>query len=316
MPRIAVIDCGTNTFHLLIADVTGQAMDVIHREKIVVKIGEGGISKGIITEAAAERAIKAITKFQQIISKETVDVVQALSTSAFRNASNSKEIINTIGDQTGIRIQIISGDEEAELIYLGVKQAYPMEQGKYLIMDIGGGSVEFIICSNRKLLWKESFEIGAQRLLDLFHAHDPISVEDVKNLNNYLRERLSSLQRAFKKYNPAVLVGSSGTFDTLSDIYKIRLQLNASVDNYEPALDVAYYLPILDEIIRKNHHERLAIPGMVAFRADMIVVSSCLIKFLIEELGIKEIAVSHYALKEGAIKKIMGMGPQFSHAFA
>lgn len=143
--RIAIIDMGTNTFHLLIADVNDTGFTPIHRERVAVRIGKGGISHGLITPDAQERALSTLLSFKALLEQFHVGQVYATATSAIRNAKNGKALADKIEEVTGIAIRIISGDEEAKFIYYGVKNALDLGKEASVIMDIGGGSVEFVI---------------------------------------------------------------------------------------------------------------------------------------------------------------------------
>ena len=186
--KIAVIDLGTNTFHLLIVEYVNGLLHTIHKEKIPVKIGEGGIEEGLITEAALARGIHTLQYFQTIIKEHHITKVFATATSAFRNAKNQHQIKDAIKIKTGLEIDIINGDEEAQLIYEGVRHAVKLDTRKHLIMDIGGGSVEFIICNSEEVFWKQSFEIGGQRLMTKFHNTDPIPKSSILELQDYLKD--------------------------------------------------------------------------------------------------------------------------------
>ncbi|SMG45319.1 exopolyphosphatase / guanosine-5'-triphosphate,3'-diphosphate pyrophosphatase [Marivirga sericea] len=304
MERIAIIDLGTNTFHLLIMEVKGEEENIIHKEKIAVKLGEGGISEGNISKAAEERALKTMLYFKDKIKEEQVKQVFASATSAMRNASNGKEVMERIYDATGISIQLISGLDEAKFIHKGVKKALNIGLEPALIMDIGGGSVEFIICNQHEVYWMESFEIGAQRLLDKFHKHDPMLPKDIENLDDFLRKELAELKVKMDIYQPHHLIGSSGTFDTLIDINYQEKGVEKPDDNAF-SLSLEDFDRIFSEIIHKTRAERMEIPGMIEMRVDMIVVAVCMIQFLIENNEFIDIKVSTYALKEGLLDAII-----------
>lgn len=304
MDKIAVIDIGTNTFHLLIVEVSGADRNIIYKEKIAVKLGEGGISEGKITDAAQERAFKTLIHFREKIDSEKVERIFASATSAMRNASNGTEVIRKIEEVSGIKVKIISGIEEAQFIQKGVKKAIKIGAKPTLVMDIGGGSVEFIICNEEEIFWLESYEIGAQRLLDKFHKHDPISKEDIQNLYNYLETELQSLTLQLEKWQPHSLIGSSGTFDTLVDMAYAKKKENKP-DEVSFMLSLDDFQLLFDEIIHKVRAERLAIPGMTEMRVDMIVVAICLIQFILRNNDFSAIQVSTYALKEGILEAII-----------
>ncbi len=303
--KVAVIDMGTNTFHLIIASIREGKYELILKEKQAVKIGEKGINEGFITQEAHERAIRTMINFRNVIDAHEVKHVQATATSALRNAKNGAEVTKSIFEKARIAPKIITGLEEANLIYNGVKEAIEIGNDPALIMDIGGGSIEFIIGNDDKVFWKQSFEIGGQRLLEKFHKNDPISLEEHKNLKIYLKSSLSELIEKSNEFNPRVLIGSSGTFDTLSDIY---LQSNEETEHEnftERPLSLEGFRKIHKNLISKNREERLQIPGMIEMRVDMIVVASILVSFVLDTLKMDNIRVSSYALKEGLLLQMI-----------
>lgn len=299
--RVAIIDMGTNTFHLLIAEVRDHDFVILFKEKVSVRIGEGGISKGYITEEAAQRALKALSRFKEVISAEGVHSSFATATSAIRNAINGTEFTGRIYNELGIEVRIISGDEEAETIYYGVKRAVSLTDEVVLIMDIGGGSIEFIIGNNTDIFWKKSFELGGQRLIDRFHRHDPILTDEIQTLESYLEENLTPLFEACNIYRPATLIGSSGTFDTLADIYMLANKIEKNPLDTELPFTLKAFAGIYEKVITLNRAERMLVPGMIEMRVDMIVVACCLVKFLLARHPFTRIRVSTYSLKEGVL---------------
>lgn len=305
MSNIAVIDLGTNTFNLLIADSSGNAL---YNEKIAVGLGRGGISRGVITEDAIERALTTLQYYKtKAIEWNTIKTI-GIATSAVRNASNGKELADAITNKTGIEVRIISGAEEAALIFKGVCQAMNLGSETNLVIDIGGGSVEYIIGNNTEMLWSQSFEIGALRLYEQFHTSDPFPQENFKQINNYLTSQLTSLSEAVNQYKPQTLIGSSGTFDTLAEIDLCQKNLpNSYAEKSEYTLDLSVYKSIANKLIYNNRANRLAIPGMIEMRADMIVVACLLINFTIEQYKLQHIRISSYSLKEGILASVLNL---------
>lgn len=311
MIKKAIIDLGTNTFQLLIIELNGETFRTIHEESYAAKIGKGGISSGIITEEAIQRGISGLKYFQQIFDKEGVmtENVLATATSAVRNAKNGNEFCERILAETGIKINVISGEEEATLIYEGVKLGTNIGVETSMIMDIGGGSVEFIIGNENKIFWKQSFEIGGQRLMDKFMTSDPISQHSVQALKYYLEEQLLPLTNAVHQYAPVCVIGSAGSFETLVDMYFMKTN-----GHLPPPEQISFDLPIQEfydlysKLISSNHDERMALPGMIELRVDMIVVGVCLIDFVLKQYDIQRINVSNYALKEGVLFREMVNG--------
>ncbi|MEM7108499.1 MAG: exopolyphosphatase [Bacteroidota bacterium] len=305
MSKIAIIDCGTNTFHLLIVSLANKAFNVLHQEKQVVKIGEGGINNKLITDAAQGRAIEALKKFQAKIDNYQVSEIFAFATSAFRNAENGQKLRDQIRHVTRIQLNIIDGLQEAELIYRGVQSAIALGNDPVLVMDIGGGSVEFIIGNGKQIVWKQSFEVGAQRLMDLFHKHDPISDTEIIRLEEHLKKVLATLFSAVAKHKPFTLIGSSGTFDTLSEIYCLAQNIEIEDGQTETPLSISAYHDIHRNLVSKERGARLAIPGMIEMRVDMIVVASCMVSLILKATTIGNLRVSRYALKEGVLARIV-----------
>jgi exopolyphosphatase/guanosine-5'-triphosphate,3'-diphosphate pyrophosphatase len=302
--RVAIIDMGTNTFHLLVAERSSPPK-IIFRDRIAVKVGQGGINNGKIMPDAAARAVKALKDFKATIDSLKVETVLAFATSAIRSASNGKTFADEIEKATGIHIRIIDGEEEAALIYAGVSSALELGSEKSLIVDVGGGSVEFIIADKDTIAWKRSFEVGGQRLLERFQKHDPIQPGEIDALNRHLGKALDDLFRQLRIYRPSVLVGVSGTFDTLSEIYCLNTGIQYFPDEPETPLTIDSFYRTCAELISKNRAARMAMPGMIEMRVDMIVVACCLIKLVVDSHPFNSIRVSTWSLKEGALMKYL-----------
>lgn len=299
--RIAIIDMGSNTFHLLIAEWKDKRFHFIHQEKHAVKIAAGGINDGVIHEEAIVRATGTLKRFAQTIDKFQVKKVKAFATSALRSARNQQNIIQRFHDETGIAVQIISGDQEADYIYQGVRSAISLGSEKSLIIDIGGGSVEFIIANKSGIFWMRSYDIGGQRLLEKFHKHDPILQSEIETLNIFFTQTLQELQQELRVHDPKTLVGSSGSFDTLSEMYCVNHGLIYNSDDPETPLTFTSFNETYTQLIAKNRKERMELAGMIDMRVDMIVVACCLIRFILDHHNFNSIRVSSYSLKEGVL---------------
>jgi exopolyphosphatase/guanosine-5'-triphosphate,3'-diphosphate pyrophosphatase len=296
---------GTNTFHLLLVELNGIEFKTIYKEKIAVKLGQGGITQNQITPEAEKRAVHTLGHFKNLIDGEAINQVFAFATSAVRNATNGPDFVKKVKEELGIQIHVISGEEEAQLIYEGIHFSGALDEHPSLMMDIGGGSVEFIIGNAQEAFWKQSFEIGGQRLLDAFHYHDPILPDEVEKLEQYCGEKLQPLLDAIERYKPSGFVGASGTFDTLIDMYYATMLQCKLTGQHVFELPVNDFYQLFQLLITKNRAERLLIPGMIAMRVDMIVVASCLIDFILQHVRVESIRCSHYSLKEGAVSRMI-----------
>ncbi|GAB3740575.1 hypothetical protein GCM10027594_20500 [Hymenobacter agri] len=307
--RLALIDMGTNTFHLLIVEmpaVPGHKPSTILRTKAGVRLGEGGISQGIIAPAAYDRALHTLAGFKEEMELHDVSEVRATATSAMRVTKNGPDLVRDIFEQTGIRVNVIPGEREAELICEGVRQAVDLGEEAQLIMDIGGGSVEFIIANQTTIFWKQSFEIGAQRLLDKFFP-DPSGVfpaEAMEAEQHYLATVLEPLIEAVRRYRPASLVGASGSFDSLADMQLGRLRTESELP---PCTELALesFQASYRHLLSGNHEQRKALPGILPMRADMLVVAAVLIDFVLGITEITRIRTSAFALKEGVLAEML-----------
>lgn len=302
--KIAVIDMGTNTFHLLIAEVNEGEVITLHKERTVVRIGQNGLRDGWITLEAQTRALTALNNFRIKIDEHGIQKIYATATSAIRSAANGLELIQMIKDTTDIDVKIISGQEEANFIFGGTRRAVDLAKGSFLIMDIGGGSIEFIIAKNGEAMWMESFEIGGQRLIDNFHENDPITFGEIQNLENYFEKSLENLHEACRVFKPTILVGSSGTFDTLSEIYCQEKGI-VSESTADLPISLDHYHELHARLITLTRDERMAIPGMIEMRVEMIVVASVLISYVMRRYDLTDLKASAYALKEGVLFHIL-----------
>lgn len=305
--RIAVLDLGTNTFNLLVAEpLTGGRYATLYNEKKAVRLGEGGINKGFITEAAFERGQQALAAFYEVIQSYNVLQVAAFGTSALRNASNGPDFIATAAAQTGIRIELIDGNREAELIYKGVRDAVPLDENCSLIIDIGGGSTEFILCNSNEIFWQQSFEIGAARLLERFTPSDPLQQKEEDAMRKYFDEALLPLFAACALHPPVELIGSAGSFESLAEMIAHRFytpEMMRGITSYSFNFDQSELL--YHELKRSTRAERLLMKGLIAMRVDMMVVSAILVQHVIEKMNLEKMRMSTYSLKEGVIRELL-----------
>lgn len=294
---------GTNTFHLLMADVENAAFRPVAEFKHAVRLGQGGISAGILTEEAQGRAIDCLRSFLE----KTGDLglspadVHAFATSAVRSAKNGSDFTQRVFAELGLRVNIIGGVEEAGYIFDGVRAtgSFAEETAPVLVMDIGGGSVEFILGKpNGQVLWLQSFEVGGQRLVDVYMKQDPIASTDAKRLIADMERTLSPLAEACTEYKPQLLIGASGTFDTLRQL-EFPNEDTPTAHSPWKMLTPDFVRAQTERLQKLDRAQRLAIPGISELRADMIVVALLLLQAALEVSGIQQLCQSSWALKEG-----------------
>lgn len=304
--RVAIIDLGTNTFNLLIADIHGKnSWTQVFKIKEGVKLGQGGINSGVIVPEAFNRGREALQRHHQRIVFHQVERVYAFGTSALRDASNGPMFIQEVKSRFGFDIQLITGEKEAELIYKGVMQTLGQIDGNFVILDIGGGSNEFIIADQAQYHWKESYKLGMARLMDKFQPSDPVTPELIYELENYFEKELSGLFVAIEKYKPDILVGASGSFDSLVNMYYAGIYSSEEVLPVSQELSMEIFRDLHQKLIRSTREERQMMKGLEPVRRDMIVLAVIFVNYLLNKLKIRKLYQSSYSLKEGALWEVM-----------
>jgi len=324
--RVAIIDCGTNTFNLLVKEKVEGKWKTLFKTKLPVKLGAGGFSENILMPNRMARGLDALYSYKNVIDSLDVKDVRVFATSAVREASNGNEFVAKVKKHLNFDMEVISGDREAELIFEGVVQTTEEIKEDYLIMDIGGGSTEFIFVRDHKPLWRKSYLLGVSRLHGMLNPASRINQDDVHRLRAHLNNELQDLI-SFLKENPVrVLVGSSGSFDTLFDMYQFA---EVKVSRKDSSKDVSQdsakgfterstesstegsrklneipfssYPSIHQWLVGSTLEERLKHPSIPQMRAEYMPLSTYLVKFILEQSTFNKIFQSEYALKEGVL---------------
>lgn len=306
--RIAIIDLGTNTFKLLVVERPAGAatgMHVLHAEEMAVFLGRGGVENGTLTAAAMARGMDSLRILAAKAKELGAGQVGAFGTSAMRSAANGAAFAAQVQQELGIRVDIIPGDEEAGLILDGVRQAVAFGKKPMLVMDIGGGSTEFILATDRSLMWKRSFELGTTRLFERFPAADPMGLDTQLRMAAHIDAQLEPLWAVMDRHWPATLAGSAGSFDTVAALVaRERGQpLTAATVTLEVSTTEVEVLK--DRILAMPRAERQALPGLPAHRVDTFIPALMLIERVMLH-GIERVQWSRYSLKEGAAARLLG----------
>ncbi len=299
--RIAAIDIGTNSIHMIVVQVRPDlSFEVIDREKDMVRLGAGGLDGRSLTPTAISAALQTLSKFRRIAQSHKVDEIVACATSATREADNGGDFIAEVDRQIGIRIRVISGTEEARLIHLAAGYGVDIGATTAVVVDIGGGSVEITLGSATHLTVGRSFKVGVIRLTERFVKSDPLSGGDERRLIKHLNREMGSYidQIAGKGFDR--VIGTSGTI--------LSLGLMAATDDGEPPEDVRNLKVSAKALHRLRKHlvesdikERLATPGMDPRRADLSVAGSVLFDTIIRRLGTDAFTLCDLALREGIV---------------
>ncbi|RKE03684.1 Ppx/GppA phosphatase family protein [Marinifilum flexuosum] len=300
--RISVIDLGTNTFNLLVAEWSeGKHPNILHRSKYPTKIGKGGINQNKITDEAIQRAKNAFDEMNCISEEYNASEKIAFATSAIRSAANGEEFVRLIEENYQVNIEIISGEREADLIYTGTKNAVELNHEAVAILDIGGGSNEIIIANNEKVFWKKSYPLGMTRLLEMFAPSDPMTKGDITKVDEYLKEQLPDLFEALDLHNVKTLIGSSGSFDTFKQILLADGYQTNGLPESQFEIKLKDFFRLHQIFLNSSLEERKTMKGMDPARVELMVVASIFINHLVKEAGFSKLYQSSYALKEGAL---------------
>lgn len=293
--RYAAIDLGTNTFHILIAQKTSTGkFEKVYQRREYVYLGRDGVSH--INDESYAKGMETIGEFATQLINFGVADYKMTGTETFRHADNGAMFIKEVKEKFSLDIDIIDGLKEAEYIYKGVLAYLAPPSGKYLIMDIGGGSVEFIHFDVNEMLYSESFPIGISVLYNQFQNSDPLNAKSIQETQTWLSEKLTKLSEYLENKQVDALVGSAGSFEVISTI--LESSLGKEIDEKFSRGD---YKSVYDEILPLNMEQRIAHPGIPKERAVLIPIAMVLIDHILNTFDIQDVLLSPYALKEGVI---------------
>lgn len=305
--RVAVIDLGTNTFNLLIVDITAPDQhQMVYNTKMAVKIGEGAMIKGRLLPEPMARGKAALSDYLKVIEEYNCDSVWAFATSGIRSTENGGEFVREVKDELGLEIKVIDGNEEAQLIFEGVDLAVKFDEQPMVIMDIGGGSTEFIIANSEGVLWKKSYRLGISRVLQRIEPNDPLQNQDFENLDRIFNDELAELVSKCREFNVKTLIGSSGSFDSFAEMMWAEDGVSKTTkDIVSEEMALERLSALNDRLVSMNSEQRYAVPGLVEMRVDTIHLASYMVQWVLQSCRLERLLLSTYALKEGVLHRIM-----------
>jgi len=307
--KVAVIDLGTNTCNLLVAELKNGEYRILHQSKELVKLGDDKIKDNEISREATSRAVEAFTKHIKVAKELEASKLKAIATSAVRSADNKIDFLDKIGEDCGCLVKVVTGEREAELIFKGVLLAFKEIKEPSVILDIGGGSNELILAHDKEMFWKESQPAGMARVIHSFHLSDPVKDKEVAQVQDFFIKNHGSAFSHCKTQNVQTLIGCSGAFDTVADL----------IDGVNPGekqritqeISLADFYEVFENLKKSTREERLKMKGMDMVRVDLIVPAVILIEKLISEIGIKKIIQTDFALREGVLYEMMNKSSRF-----
>ncbi|MEM7285894.1 MAG: Ppx/GppA phosphatase family protein [Actinomycetota bacterium] len=312
----AAIDLGTNSFHLLVARLDAEGrFEVLAKEKETVRLGSGSGDMAQLTDDAMDRGIAALQRFRRIADSLEAQVT-AVATSALREAANRSVFVERARIEAAIDVQVVPGVEEARLIHLGVIQSLPLFDQQILVVDIGGGSTEFLVGRGREVRSAHSTKLGAIRLTDRFFPNGRIKGDAVADCRTHVRSFLVPTIRRVRELRPFVAVGSSGTINTVARMAIAAAGGDPAAPTNGQVVTRAALGAVVDTVTGLSRaDDRKGIPGLDDRRQDIIVAGVLLLEQIFDGLAIEEMTVSEAALREGILldRAAAEGSPSFHH---
>jgi exopolyphosphatase / guanosine-5'-triphosphate,3'-diphosphate pyrophosphatase len=300
--RLAAIDIGTNSVHMIIVNVRPDlSFDVIDQEKVMVRLGTGGLETRLLTDEAMTAALQALAKFRLLADRHGVDEVLAAATSAVREARNGGDFLGRIAETTGIRARVISGAEEARLIHLAAVYGVDVGSARAVVIDIGGGSVEITHGSATAIRASKSFKLGAIRLTERFIRTDPLSDRDEQKLVKHIRGEIDRYCAQIKRAGFDRVIGTSGTILSLGAVAMSVATGTPPDDIRNLRVPARQIRDVRKRMVGATLRERLGVPGLDPRRADLAVAGSVLFDTILTRLGAEDVTLCDLALREGIL---------------
>ncbi len=309
--KLAAIDLGSNSFHAVIVEVTASGgFHVIDREKEMVRLGSETLASGHLSAAAMRRGLEVLRKYKRIAANHRVDKILAVATSAIREAGNGEDFLERVGREVGFWPRVASGEEEGRLIYLAALHSVHLE-GRALVVDVGGGSVELALGVGNRIERIVSEKLGALRTSERFVHSDPLSAKDEARLVSHVRDSLAPALSELRASGFERLVGTSGTILALG-------ALALELEGKRPKDAALHHVAVSREGIREVRRRlvaadlkaRLRMPGLDEQRADIVVAGAIVFDEILEGLGAREVLLCEWALREGILLNYIHRHPR------
>ena len=301
--RIAAIDVGSNSIHMLVAEVDAEGhFRVLDRAKEMVRLGRRSLTTGRLTRAAMDQGVRTLAAFRTLADRQGVTRFRTVATSAVREAANGGDFLQRVKDEVGLKVKVIPGREEARLVWLGVSNSMDLRHEPALVLDAGGGSVEIIAVEGGQPTAMSSLKLGVARLTEAFVDSDPPSGRAMRKLRVHLDEQLGPVLEPLAARGIEKVIGTSGTMLSLIAMAAHRLGVHPG-GGYLHNLEVpAAALLELHRALRNSDREkRLRMKGMDAKRADLMVAGSALAERVLALLGAERVTACTWALREGLL---------------
>jgi exopolyphosphatase / guanosine-5'-triphosphate,3'-diphosphate pyrophosphatase len=305
--RIAAIDLGTNSFHLLVVDANPDGtFRPLAKEKEMLRLGDAVAREGLVPEADVQRAVGTIARFRSLADAAGSEEVVACATSAIREADNGGEVVDRIRAEAGVEVRVITGSEEARLIFEAIRASLVLDPSPALAFDLGGGSLEVMVGDRQGLRWSQSVKLGVARVSAELVRHDPLSSGDVRRLRERFTTGLAPLAGEVAAFHPAMAVGTSGTLASLARMAAARRSGAVPLSVNQLRFTREELAAIHEQLLELPAAARAKLPGLDAGRADIIPAGSMFLLTAMELFGFEELTVGEWALREGIVLDAIG----------
>src|SRR5262249_3920735 len=301
MKKLAAIDIGTNSIKLLVASVDEEGvLEVVSKEKAPVRLGTGSLATGRLSSEAIEAGGSAVSHFQRALGAPDAQLPPAVASCAGREAANSGARLEGVRKRTGIEVDVISGEEEARLIHFAARSEFSSRLDPIFVVDIGGGSTEFIVSDGARVLLTESLPLGPVRLAGLVRD-DPPSEKDLRAVKKAIRSVARRPAEAVRKTGFKTCVGSAGTIQSLALIHEAAVVGREPISSGHRTLSRAGLKKVNRTLQRTTQKEKLRLPGLDPRRRDIAVPGGLLLAWILKRTGADNIVVGERGLREGIL---------------
>jgi exopolyphosphatase/guanosine-5'-triphosphate,3'-diphosphate pyrophosphatase len=301
MPRYAAIDIGSNSVRMLAAEVLpGGETQVLASEREVTRLGASVFRTGMISDEAMASVCGVLSRMAEVYRRFDVVGARAVATAAVRDASNSHYFLDLASEAIGVPVEVISGQEEARLIHLGVQSRWPHPRHRVLIVDVGGGSAEIVLSENGRIQEAFSRPLGAVRLTSVFLNSDPPDPLQIRQLEQFIDEKLAAVYRRIGHFRCDRMIATSSTAAALvCAANRIPRARRDEADRHRATQ--AQIRRLFQQLTERNREQRMRIPGIGPRRAEIIVAGVAVLRRIVEQFGLPSLYYSTAGVRDGII---------------
>lgn len=303
--KIAAIDIGSNSIHMVTARIGRGEFEVLDRAKEMVRLGRGTLLHGRLSAESMDFGFRTLATFKRLAQRQGADPILAVATSAVREAANGGELVLRAWEELGLKIDVITGTEEGRLIFEAARHAVDLRGHRPLVIDIGGGSIEIMQGSGDKLQWQASLKLGVSRMTEQFIHSDPPKAGEIAALKAYARRLLSPVFARARRTRPTLMVGTSGTLLNLTAMAEAMRGGKGPRKLHNCVLRRGDLAKLLELVLNRTAEQRARIPGLDHRRVDLVPAGAVLADLLLKGFGLKELRACEWALREGIILDFM-----------